>query len=44
VDPAAGLVAFVAPLARALLGHRVGDVVTVRAPGGEDRLEILRAE
>jgi transcription elongation factor GreB len=43
-DPAAGLVAFVAPVARALLGHRVGDVVTVRAPGGEDRLEILRAE
>jgi transcription elongation factor GreB len=40
-DPATGLVAFVAPLARALLGHRVGDAVTVRAPGGEERLEIL---
>jgi hypothetical protein len=43
-DPAAGLVAFVAPLARALLGHRVSDVVTVRAPGGEDRLEILSVD
>jgi transcription elongation factor GreB len=40
-DPAAGLVAFVAPLARALLGHRRGEVVTVRAPGGEEGLEIL---
>ena len=39
-DPAAGLVAFVAPLARALLGRRVGDAVIVRAPGGEDSLEI----
>jgi transcription elongation factor GreB len=43
-DPAAGLVAFVAPLARALLGHRVGDVVTVRAPGGEEGLEILSVD
>jgi transcription elongation factor GreB len=44
VDPAAGLVAFVAPLARALLGHRVGDVVTVRAPGGEEGIDILSVD
>jgi transcription elongation factor GreB len=43
-DPAAGLVAFAAPLARALLGHRVGDVVTVRRPGGEDELDVLAVE
>jgi transcription elongation factor GreB len=43
-DPAAGLVAFVAPLARALLGHRRGEVVTVRAPGGEEGLEILKVD
>ena len=43
-DPAADLVAFVAPLARALLGHRVGDVVTVRTPRGEDRLEIVSVD
>ena len=40
-DPAAGRVTFVAPRARALLGHRVDDVVSVRTPGGEERLEIL---
>jgi len=40
-DPAAGLVAFVAPLARALLGRRAGDLATVRAPGGVEELEVL---
>jgi transcription elongation factor GreB len=40
-NPADGLIAFVAPLARALLGRRVGDPVTVRAPGGAEELEIL---
>ena len=39
-DPAAGTIAFVAPLARALLGHRAGDAVTVRAPGGTEDLEV----
>jgi transcription elongation factor GreB len=40
-DPAAGLIAFVAPLARALLGSHVGDSVTVRTPGGAEELEIV---
>ncbi len=40
-NPAAGLVAFVAPLAHALLGLRVGDPVIVRAPGGSEELEVL---
>jgi transcription elongation factor GreB len=40
-NPAAGLIAFVAPLARALLGRRVGDVVTVRAPGGGEEVEVV---
>ena len=40
-DPAQGLVAFTAPLARALLGRRAGDQVTVRAPGGVEELEIV---
>jgi transcription elongation factor GreB len=43
-DPAHGLVAFVAPVARALLGRRPGDAVTVRAPGGEDDLEIVSVD
>jgi len=43
-DPAAGSIAFVAPLARALLGHGAGDTVTVRAPGGTEDLEIIAVE
>ena len=34
-------IAFTAPLARALLGRRVGDLCTVRTPRGEEELEIL---
>ena len=41
-EPAAGLVAFVSPLARALLGRRVGESVNVRTPRGEEEMEILR--
>jgi len=44
VDPAAGRIAFVAPLARALLGGHVGDSVTVRTPGGAEELEIVAIE
>jgi transcription elongation factor GreB len=40
-DPKAGLVAFVAPMARALLGRSVGDSVNVRTPRGEEELEIV---
>jgi len=40
-DPAHDLVAFIAPLARALLGRRAGESVTVPAPGGEEDLEIV---
>jgi transcription elongation factor GreB len=39
-DPASGLVAFTAPLARALLGRRVGEIVRLRAPRGDQELEI----
>jgi transcription elongation factor GreB len=40
-DPGKGLVAFVAPVARALLGRGVGERVTVRAPGGAEELDVL---
>jgi transcription elongation factor GreB len=40
-DAAAGRVAFVAPIARALLGKRVGDVVTLRTPRGEEEIELV---
>lgn len=40
-DPAHGRVAFVAPIARALLGKRAGDDVRVRTPRGTDELSIV---
>lgn len=43
-NPAEGLIGFVAPLARALLGRRVGDAVTVRAPGGAEDLAVLTVD
>jgi transcription elongation factor GreB len=43
-NPAAGLIAFVAPLARALLGQRTGDAVAVRSPGGAEELEIVAVD
>jgi transcription elongation factor GreB len=43
-DPGMGLVVFLAPLARALLGRGVGDRVTVRAPGGTEELEVVAVD
>jgi len=40
-DATRGRIAFVAPLARALLGRRPGDVVTFRTPRGEEELEVV---
>ena len=39
-DPAEGLLSYVSPLARALTGKRVGDVV----PAGQSEAEILAIE
>jgi transcription elongation factor GreB len=40
-DAAAGRVAFVSPMARALLGRTIGETVTVRAGRGDEELEIV---
>lgn len=40
-DASAGRVAFVAPLARALLGKRVGDIAVVRTPRANEEVEVL---
>ena len=40
-DAAQGAIAFVAPLARSLLGKRVGETAPVSTPAGEDELEVL---
>jgi transcription elongation factor GreB len=41
VDPAHGKVSWISPIARALLKCREGDIVTLRTPAGEERLEVL---
>jgi len=41
VDPAHGRVSWLSPVAKALIKAREGDTVTVRAPGGDERLEII---
>lgn len=43
-DASRGDVAFISPLARALLGRSVGDAVRLRAPRGEEELEIVAIE
>jgi transcription elongation factor GreB len=40
-EPAAGRIAFLAPIARAMIGLRVGDTATFRTARGEETLEIL---
>jgi transcription elongation factor GreB len=43
-EPERGHVAFVSPIARALLGRRAGDVTTLRTPRGDEELEVLCVE
>jgi transcription elongation factor GreA len=40
-DVSAGLISVTSPVARALLGKRVGDEVTVRVPKGDRSFEVL---
>lgn len=42
--PAAGLISNESPVGKALLGRKVGDVVTVSTPGGVKTYTILRIE
>ncbi len=43
-DPARGYISNESPLGKALLGHKVGDVVEVHAPGETFRVRIVRVE
>ncbi len=43
-DPLRGEVSWVSPIARALLKARVGDEVSLAAPGGREVLEVLSVE
>jgi transcription elongation factor GreB len=40
-DPAGGRIAFVSPLARALLGRSVGETAAMQTPRGDEELEVL---
>ncbi|HEY4249563.1 MAG TPA: transcription elongation factor GreB [Roseomonas sp.] len=40
-DPERGRISWVAPVARALLGKRVGDVVRLRTPAGMEEIEVV---
>ena len=40
-NPGQGRIAFAAPIAKALLGLRVGDVATLRTGRGEEELEVV---
>jgi transcription elongation factor GreB len=41
IDPSGGRVSWISPIATALLGGSVGDVVTMRSPRGNEELEIV---
>jgi transcription elongation GreA/GreB family factor/very-short-patch-repair endonuclease len=43
-DPGRGRMSMLTPIGQALFGHRVGDVVEVRAPSGAYRAEIIAIE
>jgi transcription elongation GreA/GreB family factor/very-short-patch-repair endonuclease len=43
-DPGRGRMSVLTPIGKALIGHRVGDVVEVRAPSGAYRAEIIAVE
>jgi transcription elongation factor GreB len=40
-DASSGLISWAAPIARALIGARVGDERTVRLPAGEKSYEVV---
>jgi transcription elongation factor GreA len=43
-DPRNGRISNESPIGRALIGNKVGDVVSIQTPGGELRLKILKIE
>ena len=42
-DPKSGKISVLAPLARTLIGKKVGDTVTAQLPGGSKTFDIVRA-
>jgi transcription elongation factor GreB len=44
IDTSRGYISWISPMARALIKAREGDVVTLRAPGGTEELEVLEVK
>lgn len=44
IEPSAGKISWISPLAKALMGNAKGDAVTFHSPKGEEELEILKIE
>ena len=43
-DPRNGIISNVSPVGKALLGHKKGDIVSVKTPGGETAYKIIDIE
>jgi transcription elongation factor GreA len=43
-DPRSGKISYESPIGRALMDHRVGDIVEAETPGGSIKLTILKIE
>jgi transcription elongation factor GreA len=43
-DPSKGRISFASPIGAQLQGHKVGDVVKVKTPGGEINIKIVKIE
>jgi transcription elongation factor GreB len=43
-NPNLGLISWVSPLAKALLGQSLGDVISFKNPKGEEEIEIIKVE
>lgn len=41
LQPSLGYISWISPLARALLGKQIGDIVQVNIPAGEEKYEII---
>jgi transcription elongation factor GreB len=41
IDTERGYISWTSPVGKALLGHREGDIVVVKTPGGDEELEVV---
>ncbi len=44
LEPSKGYISWISPLAKAMLGKQIGDVIKVSAPAGDDEYEIIEVQ